>query len=542
MAQNVKRKFTSKFFADLVAILFILVFCVSGVLTLSNYGATWDESLGNIFFGERYLRYISSFNDKYLLFDEYLSMHKEHQLDLYKSHMKGSPEEFPALADTASAATMYIFSYKLGWMDPIDGFHLFTVLLVSSFLAVFYFFVSKRLGKWVGLFSLFFLGTFPRLWGDMHFNVKDVPEMVFFGLALLALWSWFEKPSWKGAILVGLAGGAALGVKANALFLPVIFILGFWPIHPKLLWTHLKSQYLKYAAMIGCGLLTFYLSWPYFYSNPLNVKDYFSYIFSQGGRTETTLAWTWQPLSITTAVIPEIMLVCLLIGIVFSIFQIVRKKGAVHRFALMWLLVPILRISMPPSVNFDGIRHFLEFVPGAALVAGLGAASMIGFMGKQNKKLTLSIGVGLCLLIAVNTAITIKDFGTYQYIYFNKLYGGLPGGKAVFGPDEATDYWGSTYRKGMQWLNKNADQDSKLYVPIADHIVKLMESSWLRDDIEEIDADQLTPSLNAGKTVYIMFITRPNFYNQVVLDCLASNDPVYEIKVENVPILEIYKR
>jgi len=542
MAQIIKSKLTSKLFADLVAILFILVFCVSGVLTLSNYGATWDESLGNIFFGERYLRYISSFNDKYLLFDEYLSMHKEHQLDLYKSHMKGSPEEFPALADTASAATMYIFSYKLGWMDPIDGFHLFTVLLVSSFLAVFYFFVSKRLGKWVGLFSLFFLGTFPRLWGDMHFNVKDVPEMVFFGLALLAFWGWFEKPSWKGAVLVGLAGGAALGVKANALFLPVIFILGFWSFYPKQLWHHIKSQYAKYGAMLGCGLLTFYLSWPYLYSNPLNVKNYFSYIFSQGGRTETSLVWNWEPLSITSAVIPEIMLFCLLIGIVFSIFQIIRKKGAVHRFALMWLLVPILRISIPPSVNFDGIRHFLEFVPGAALVAGLGAAAIIHFIGKQNVKLTVSVGVGLCLLIALNTAITIKDFGTYQYIYFNKLYGGLPGGKAFFGPEEATDYWGSTYRKGMQWLNKNAGQNSKLYVPIADHIVKLMDSSWLRDDIEEIEADQLTSSLSKGETVYIMFITRPNFYNPIVLDCLASNDPDYEIKVENVPILEIYKR
>jgi len=160
-------------------------------------------------------------------------MHKEHPLDLYKSPFRGSSHEFPALADIASAATMYLFSYKLELLDPVDGFHLFPILLVSFFLIIFYFFISKRLGKKVALFALLFLGLFPRLWGDMHFNVKDVPEMVFFGLALMSYWSWFEKPTWTRTIFVGIASGAALGVKANALFLPIFFILGLWPINLK---------------------------------------------------------------------------------------------------------------------------------------------------------------------------------------------------------------------------------------------------------------------------------------------------------------------
>lgn len=542
MAQIKKRILSTKFIADFIAILFILLFCLSGIQTLSQYGATWDESIGNLFFGERYLRYVSSFNPNYLLFDEYLSMHKEHTLDLFKSEMRSSPHEFPALADIGSAATMYIFSYKLEWMDPIDGFHLFTILLVSAFLFVFYFFISKRLGKWVGLFSLIFMGTFPRLWGDMHFNVKDIPEMVFFGFAMLAFWSWLEKPSWKRALIVGLAGGAALGVKANALFLPVLFILGFWPINPRALWAHLKNQYLNYLLMLVSGLITYFLSWPYLYSNPLNVIHYFSYIFSQGGRTSGSVIWNAQPFLLTTAVLPEIMLLCLVIGLYFSILQIIKKRGIAYRIALIWFLVPIIRISMPPSVNFDGIRHFMEFLPGAALLAGMGAASIITLIGKQNKKIIITAGISLCLLITINTAIIIKDFGTYQYIYFNKFFGGLPGGKSFFGADEATDYWGSTYRNGLQWLFKNADRGSKLYVPVADHIVKLVDSSWLRDDIEVIDDVQVASSLSEGESVYIMFVTRPSFYDPIALDCLSTLDPVYEIKVENVPILVIYKK
>jgi len=52
------KKFQSAKIIDCVAIVFILTFCLSGILTLSEYGMTWDEGLGNVFFGERYLRYI----------------------------------------------------------------------------------------------------------------------------------------------------------------------------------------------------------------------------------------------------------------------------------------------------------------------------------------------------------------------------------------------------------------------------------------------------------------------------------------------------
>ena len=79
--------------ADIISILFIIIFGISGILTLSKYGMTWDEGLGNFFFGERYLRYIATSNDNFLNFNEYLSMHKEHPLDLYKSPFRGSPHE-----------------------------------------------------------------------------------------------------------------------------------------------------------------------------------------------------------------------------------------------------------------------------------------------------------------------------------------------------------------------------------------------------------------------------------------------------------------
>jgi hypothetical protein len=43
-----------------------------------------------------------------------------------------------------------------------------------------YRFAEPKLGKFAAIMALLFLGTFPRFWADMHFNVKDVPETIFF--------------------------------------------------------------------------------------------------------------------------------------------------------------------------------------------------------------------------------------------------------------------------------------------------------------------------------------------------------------------------
>ena len=43
-----------------MALILVLVFLVSGVLTLPQYGISWDEGLGNLFFGERYFYYLTS--------------------------------------------------------------------------------------------------------------------------------------------------------------------------------------------------------------------------------------------------------------------------------------------------------------------------------------------------------------------------------------------------------------------------------------------------------------------------------------------------
>ena len=143
----------------------------------------------------------------------------------------------------------------------------------------------------------------------------------------------------------------------------------------------------------------------------------------------------------------------------------------------MWALLPVVRISLPGMVDFDGIRHYLEFIPAAAMLAGWGAVNLARWLGRSRPHWQLAWGVVLVALLAVNTTDTIQRYFPYEYIYYNRLTGGLAGARERFGPNEATDYWANSYREGTQWINQNAGPQAKLLVPVAGYLTEITGGS-----------------------------------------------------------------
>ncbi len=527
-----------------VGIFVILFFCL-GVSTLRIYGISWDEGLGNFFFGERYLFYLTTFQDKYLDFNADLSRLKDLPLDLYQSPFRVYPYEFPPFADILSSASMHLFSYTLDWMDPVDAFHLFSVAITSIFLYTLYAFFSKRTGRLSALFAVLFLASFPRFWGDMHFNPKDIPVTVFIGFVIMAYLSWYERPKITQALLTGLLFGCAVAIKANAVFTPIILLLGIWPWNLKSeTWksnlNHLFRFLHHYAVMGLTAISVYFLSWPYLYADPMRVLDHVRYITTQGGRTGNS-GWNWTPLLQVITTMPEVMLIFLLAGLFFIIHQLLQKDQPVLRLWLAWLIVPIIRISLPGMINFGGIRHFLEFIPAAALIAGYGAASLVDILSKGVPVRKLLLATGAALLIFANiTWITIR-FHPYQYIYYNSLIGGLPGAAERFGISEATDYWAVSYRQGLNWLNNHTMGKINLYVPIADWLVRLPQKTWLRPGIEIIDQAQAGDMLEQQQPFYVMIVNNPYFYDEIAEFAVEKMKPAYQITVDGSPILNIYQ-
>ena len=534
-----------------LAVLFVLLFLISGVLTLRDYGLTWDEGLGNMFFGERYLNYFTSFNPVYLDFKADLPALRQYPLHLFLSPFHNVPYEFPPLADTLSAGTMYLFAYKLGWLNPIDGFHLATVLLASIFLLCLYRFAAPRLGKFAAWMAMLLLAAFPRFWADMHFNVKDIPETIFFGLALMAFWTWYEKPSLARALRAGLLAASALAVKANAVFLLPILALAILPKSLKredwsAFWLHLRAYIGNYALMAFSGVAFYLLSWPNLYANPINnLKSYWRYILSQGDRAGGA-GWNLDPIRQTIFSMPEWMLLLLCAGLVLVVLQAWRarrEKTALWPLLLLWLAVPILRASMPGAVNFDGIRHFVEFLPAAALIAGYAASRIAAWLADQDSARRLAFGAGAVLILALNLAWIVPGQYPYLHIYYNSLTGGLAGAQKAGLVGSVTEYWGSSYRSGMQWLRQNASPDARVYAMNANWILDLSAPVLLRPDIRVLQAP--LPDFRqleaAPDPTYLLFLLDPPDQKDELAYCRARYRPSFEIVIDSVTILQIFR-
>jgi 4-amino-4-deoxy-L-arabinose transferase-like glycosyltransferase len=526
-------------------LIFAAVFFTGGVCTLPAYGMTWDEGLGNFFFGERYLFYLQTFNGKFLDFKADLASLQGFPLHLYLSPLREFPHEFPAFFDTISAASMHLLAYRLNWFDPVDAFHLPTVLAAALLLLAVYHFSARRLGKTAAWFGVLLLGVFPRFWADMHFNVKDIPEMVFFSLAIMGFAAWYEKPGWWKALITGLAFGAAISIKANGWFVPVVLLLSLLPWSFRLDdWLQPIRHLLRHAGglllMGASGALLLFGSWPYLYEDPLRLRNYLNYILSQGDRSSTG-GWSWQPFKITAAVLPEILLVFLLAGVGIAIYRAAARRSFLHRLLLVWCLLPVVRISLPGMVNFDGIRHFVEFLPAACILAGLGMQTLIGWIGEKGALHRTIAAAALVVWLGVFTFMTWQVYGPFQHTYFNRLSGGLGNAAAKFGQAEATDYWGATYRQGMQWLSANAAPGAKIYVPAARWLVELPAPLWLRSDLTLLIEDITPDPETVNMPIYVLYITRPESENEITQYCEEKLEPAYQISTDGVVLLKIYR-
>lgn len=503
--------------------LLAFAYAAAGVVTLRFYGLTMDEGLGNVFFGERYLLYFLSLNQKFLDFKQRLDFHSLTPIDAFLSPFRHMVFAFPALADTWMAAGMYVFSYRLKWLNPVDGFHLFPVILASLFLPVLYLFAARRLGRFAALLGVLFLGFFPRYWGDMHFNPKDIPETVFFGLTILAYIGWRERPTWPRALLVGWLFGCALGVKANAVFIPAILLIGSIPwTYRRRPWgnflVHLWRQAVKYIAMGLVAAGVYILSWPWLYENIYrHLREYWSFIFNQAGH-DAAGYWNIEPLQQVLTTMPEWMLACLLLGLAAAALSCwrpkpgppaaipapdpadrdarmdMRNRPELRQILLAWLLIPILRASLPQATNFDGIRHFLEFIPAAALLAGYGgqqAAAWCAQRANSGKILRLRVfQAAAVLLLAANMTQAYLVFFPYMHLYYNRLVGGFSGARSAFLGNEATDYWAGSYRQAIDWLNQNAPPGAQVRALAADWLLDLTGPVLLRPDLKVLYISQ----------------------------------------------------
>ncbi len=538
-----------------ITVLMILFLWAVTFPALDRYGVPWDEALGEDFFGARYFSYFTSFDRKYLDFDSD-PYPPGRAPDLERSPFRNRPWEYYPVASMMAAATQAVLSRTFGWLDPFDGYHALNPLLAALLLAAWVPFVARRWGLVAAALGAGLLLTMPRVFAHLMANIKDFPLLVLFTLTLLAFLHAYERGSTIGLLGAGALWGLALGSKANALFLPAIpgglvaldWVRGTVPTA----WRERRGRLLAVLAGAGLlGLTVLFASWPYLWPDPIGrAAEHLRYIGLRKGITRPeSIAPVLGAIFGTT---PLVILGLFACGLV-PCFQRAWHGDRLARMLLLWLPAVLGRYLLPASVNFDGVRHFLELFPAVAAIAGLGAATLIAaFLGRlPTQRPVLLKSTAVCLLL-LTTATDVLRAHPFQIAYWNRAVGGLAGARAA-GTPQAGDYWGLSYRDGLAWLNANAEPDSLLAVPVIEHAVYLQAPERLRRDIGLLDlttpfSPRIEPTRLAAmneasrvKTLYVMFVPRRDWMNTLMADCLRRLTPVAAWDLDGAPVLLIYR-
>ncbi|EKD90429.1 MAG: glycosyltransferase [uncultured bacterium] len=538
-----------------------LIFFTIGFVTLKDYAVSWDEAMhyrrahAVLFYfltGDKNYANLPSVNLQGTKGDP--SVIPEPRRSFYQNDINNYTYFYddwghPPLNGLMAASLNYIFYQNLGIMDDIESHHLFNLLASSLFVFIVTYFAFITLGRFAAVVSFLTVVTYPLFFAESHFNVKDPAESAFISATIFFFYKSLEKLNLKWLILSILAFGFALGTKFNALFVPFIiipYLIVRYRSSLKNFKNIFKEDKLRIFSLvlITAGtvipLVMLIAPWPYLWKieNLLRVLVFYKEIGSgvnyQGdgfliaGFNLFPLLW----ILFTTSIL---VLILSVVGVIVGF----SDKSFKDKFPLLWILwlfIPILRVSLPGTSLYGGVRQILEFLPAMSLLAGLGAYKIRNILTKRGVSSFLISGTIIFLFIF--PILSLIKLHPYENVYFNFLIGGLNGAKEKNFPSWGNSY-GSAYLDGINWINQNSEKNSKL--SLIQGTRANVPDILLRKDID-FNNSNFSGIEKDGEYLMELIFNDTAKFNYYAWDYVNNFlDPVYELKRDDVTILKIWK-
>lgn len=531
-------------FKNVLSLIIIpVLFLIISLITLSDYGISWDEPI-HFTRGQAYLHYFLTGNLDYQNFkpDNKPSLYQDTSFTgkFFLKNDSGHPPVNGILA----ALSNLIFYQKLAVLGDIEAYHLFNVLVSSLLVLVVVLFAAQAYGLLAAVVAGVSLALYPLFFAEAHFNIKDPAEAAFYAATIWAFWNSLKRYNlrWLGAAILFFT--LALGTKFNVLFLPVIIVLWLLSridrakLNPFNLAKKIPKKFLLVVFLSPVIIsATFFLTWPYLWQDPLsntfNIFMYYKDIGTGGlGQPQFLTPGSFNIFPTTWIIIttPPLILLLTVLGIIAVFRQKDQEKTAL--LWLIWLIIPILRVSMPGSSIYGGIRQIMEFIPAMALLSGLGA----DFILRRVK--SKMIVITFIIVITIMLSWPLVKLHPNENVYFNFLIGGLKGAQQANIPYYGNSF-GNAYYPAAKWINLNAPPGSK---------VGLLQGTSVN-----IPVSYFTSSTNYSNSVW-SGITRQGEYlvelthqgNEVAYPFAWEYVkrvliPVYEVTVDDVPLAKVWK-
>ena len=407
---------------------------------------------------------------------------------------------------------------------PLDGYD--TRHLLSALCALLGVVGAFRLaaavgGPRAGLLAAVVLALTPCWIGHGLFNPKDIPfgaAATFASLAALRVAIGPAPVRLRDAGWAGLAAGIALGVRPGG-----VFVLGY-PCLAVVLRLALElyrrrrhAEAVELGALIGnlaaclalCLAITWLVmlaAWPWAQLHPLTrpfeamrIARNFAWsarvLFEGRMIPADKLPLRYLPVWFAIT-LPETYFVAVLTALGMVIYAAIgrcKRRGMLagpvaqralreHAAAFLdriaggellrpviggvmlatFIGVPLDAIFITRPVLYDAQRHALFLLPPMAAAAGwtLSEAFSAGRLPRGFRGACAAALIGIALSVCVD----IVQLHPYEYVYFNRLSGGLAGQYRKF----ETDYWSISYREGLEWVLKElAPPDARRRLRVA---------------------------------------------------------------------------
>ncbi|MGZ6308808.1 MAG: hypothetical protein ACXWP6_20335 [Ktedonobacterales bacterium] len=364
-------------------------------------------------------------------------------------------------------------------------------------------------GSWVAFAAALGLWLYPRYYGAMYNNPKDIPAavgMTFVLWATLQLVNrWNDRArALRSSVLLGCCLGAATAVRVTALSwfgVLAVLLAGWWIINGKLVLRERRvaavsrRQGAVAGTIAGTWLLSTMVLWPYILLNPIinlvhSIRimvrypwystELFNGTYYSGFGLPPSYVPTWLVIGS-----PPMLLVLALVGLAIALTEIVRTRRVNPAVATV---IVALGLSLAPlvllhPVLYDALRQFIYIIPLFIVLAAYGLVRSVTLLLRQERTALRWIAVAMVVITLasyVQVTAEMVALSPYEYTYFSPLVGGIRGASGKY----ETDYWGTCSTAAAGWLRQNYRQ----YTSTPKPTLAVSQYLW----------DLVTPSLPAA--------------------------------------------
>jgi hypothetical protein len=345
-------------------------------------------------------------------------------------------------------------------------------------------------GYWVAFLAGLGLWLYPRYYGSIYTNSKDIPAAVTATLvlwgALLLIRHW-EPPGrfLRYSVLLGVLLGLAAAVRVNAIIWYLIFLLFlaiWWLLHGREIGREgrVRAELVKQgksAAVIGVtSYVTMVLLWPYLLLNPVGnlyqailVASRYpwpGYVLYRGMLIPATqlpfdYVFVWLIIGSTFTCIA---LAALGFGVIGATWAREREFDPRLAMTLLAFVIPLAALVGLHAVVYDGLRHFLFLIPPLILIGAYGLTRLVAMLARTERGALRFAAAGLVVLMIVSYTFDVRDMlalSPFEYTYFSPLIGGIAGANGNYD----TEYWATCSKQSAEWLASNYQRYTRVSSP-----------------------------------------------------------------------------